>query len=256
MRTMLWGKATLLFMTLGLLLAIPAVALADNVVNDVVAGGNDTITAGGSTTINYRIVQQPVGADGQAGCNAADTSPATVTINAPAAVTATPGSLIFTACQSGSTSNSQAVVFSSNTSGDYPITVSVSDSGTGSYNTNSAAFTLQVNAPPNTAPTKPGTPSGTTPNQGAFTLNWGASTDDGNPDPPKAVTYRLEHKDNNDMAYSLVSGAGSLSTNSYSFTNASPTPQARSWSTGPLQAHPWLPPPRGALSSMAGSRIR
>jgi hypothetical protein len=79
--------------------------------------------------------------------------------------------------------------------------------------------------PPNTAPTKPGKPeldSGfNTPNQGVFDLTWAASTDDNKPDPPKAVTYRLEHKDANDMAYSLVSGAGSLITNSFSFPSTS-----------------------------------
>src|SRR5829696_8682219 len=66
-------------------------AFADVVNNDVVVGGNDTITAGGSTTINYKVVG--TGGDGQAGCNPADTTPATVNINKPAAVTSTPDSL-------------------------------------------------------------------------------------------------------------------------------------------------------------------
>jgi hypothetical protein len=57
MRTKLRSKVTLLFMTCAVVLAIPAIALADNVKNDVVAGGNDTIVAGGSTTINYEIQQ-------------------------------------------------------------------------------------------------------------------------------------------------------------------------------------------------------
>jgi hypothetical protein len=123
-----------------------AIALADNVQNDVVVGGNDTIVAGGSTTINYRITANS--GDGQTGCNAADTSPATVTIQAPAGVIATPGSRTFTSC--GST---QGVSFSSSTAGNYPITVSVSDSGAGTYNTAPAAFTLHVTAPTNTPPT-------------------------------------------------------------------------------------------------------
>jgi hypothetical protein len=124
-------------------LVVAAGALADNVLNDVVAGGNDTITAGGSTTINYHIAMTGAGNDGQSGCNAADTTPATVTINVPAGVTATPSSLKFTGC---GTANKQAVVFSSNAPGDYPITVSVGDSGAGSYTTNQAAFTLHVDA--------------------------------------------------------------------------------------------------------------
>jgi len=125
----------------GLVLTFGGVAIADNVQNDVVAGGNDTFTAGGSTTVNYRIHATPAGSDGQVGCNAADASPATVTINAPAAVSATPSSLAFTSC-----GTDKEVVFSSSTPGDYDIAVTVSDSGTGTYNTNPAKFTLHVSA--------------------------------------------------------------------------------------------------------------
>lgn len=151
MRTTLRSKLTLLFMAFALVLALPAVALADNVVNDVTVGGNDTITAGGSTTINYKILNTNSNnsADPQNSCNPADGSVATLTINKPAAVTATPSSLSFNACD-----DPKPVVFSSSTPGNYNITVSVSDSGTGAYNTASAAFTLKVNAPADsTAPT-------------------------------------------------------------------------------------------------------
>ena len=141
MRTMLRSKVTLLFLTLGLLLAVPAIALADNVVNDVVAGGNDTITAGGSTTITYKIAPAAAG-DPQAGCNASDGSPATVNLSVPAGVTASQTSFTFTDCAP----QAKSVAFSSNTAGNYPINVSsISDSGTGSYN-NQANFTLHVNA--------------------------------------------------------------------------------------------------------------
>lgn len=69
----------------------------------------------------------------------------------------------------------------------------------------------------NTAPSTPGTPStGSNPNKGVFTLSWTASTDaEGNP-----ITYRLEHKSTSDTSYSLVTGAGNLSTNSFAFTSA------------------------------------
>jgi hypothetical protein len=127
-----------------------SVALADNVQNDVVAGGNDTITSGSSTLINYRIQQTGVGSDGQAGCNASDGSPATVTINTPAGVTVdtsgAPGNqvtLTFTTC-----GVNQGATFTSSTPGNYTITVSVTDSGAGSYSTNQATFTLHVQAPP------------------------------------------------------------------------------------------------------------
>jgi hypothetical protein len=167
-------------------LSAVAVALADNVQNDVSAVvGNDTITAGGSTTINYRITAN--NGDGQTGCNAADGSSAKVTINAPAGVTASPSSLTFTAC---GITNSQAVVFSSSTPGDYPITVSVSDSGAGTYNTNPANFTLHVNAPPppsdSTAPVIQPTVTGTLGDNGWYTsdvkLTWSVT------DPESAIS--------------------------------------------------------------------
>src|SRR5829696_655303 len=154
MRTMLRSKVTLLFLTLGLLLAVPAIALADNVVNDVVAGGNDTITVGGSTTITYKIAPAAAG-DPQAGCNASDGSPATVNLSVPAGVTASQTSFTFTDCAP----QSQSVTFSSNTAGNYPINVSsVSDSGGGSYN-DQADFTLHVNAATTTDTTPPATPT-------------------------------------------------------------------------------------------------
>ena len=148
MRTMLRGKFTLLFLMLGLLLAIPAIALADNVKNDVIAGGNDTIVIGGSTTIKYEI--QQTGSGNLGGCDATTASPVTVNINAPTGVTASPSSLSFSSC-----GTQKSVAFSSNTAGNYDITVSTVDN-VGDYNVTPAKFTLHVTAPPpptNTAPT-------------------------------------------------------------------------------------------------------
>lgn len=112
------------------------VALADNVKNDVVVGGTDTIVAGGNTTVSYQI--QDTGNT----CDAADGSPATVTVNAPAGVTASPSSLSFSTCNSP-----QPVVFSSSNVGQHEVTVSVSDVN-GDYNPVPAKFTLKVNAAP------------------------------------------------------------------------------------------------------------
>jgi hypothetical protein len=120
---------------------VTSLALADNVQNDVVAGGNDTFTLGGSTTVNYRITAN--NGDGQTGCNASDGSPAIVTINTPAGVTATPGSLSFSSC-----GTSLSTTFTASAAGNYAITVSVSDSGSGTYNANPASFNLHVLTPP------------------------------------------------------------------------------------------------------------
>jgi hypothetical protein len=121
-------------------LSLAAIALGDTVTNDVVAGGNDTISAGGSTTITYKI-NATSGSDGQNGCNASDGSPMTLTLTVPAGVTASASSLTFNTC---GVPGAQSVTFSSNTAGDYPIGTSVSDSGSGTY-INNTAFTLHVN---------------------------------------------------------------------------------------------------------------
>jgi len=139
-------KATVsLGLVIVLALTIAPLGLADNVQNDVVVGGNDTFTAGGSTTVNYRITANS--GDGQVGCNASDGTVAMVTILTPAGVTATPNPITFSAC-----ATPLPVVFKSTTPGNYVITVSVSDSGTGTYNTTPAKFTLNVLAPSDSTP--------------------------------------------------------------------------------------------------------
>jgi len=131
------------------ILSYNGTALADNIVNDVVVGGNDTFTAGGSTGVSYRINAQ--NNDLQSGCNAADSSPATLTIHAPGAVTAKwedtgTASTVFAACQSY-----KPATLSAATAGDYAITVTISDSGPGTYS-NNAAFTLHVKPAADTTP--------------------------------------------------------------------------------------------------------
>jgi hypothetical protein len=273
MRTKLRSKVTLLFMTLGLLLAIPAVALAAELFVAEVDVGTPatpnaiTVEQGGSTALPLRLT-----ASGAIDCLITSANPAKAQVFKTYSFTknATSG-----AVQLSSTNLSDAVDFYSNdtqigmsgncgvtwdsTKNTVNATVSVAtDVPTGTYTillkdnpptTNPAgtfpsdtlvtapespglsddtATSISVNVvpPSNTKPSTPDAPSGTSPNQGAFTLNWPASTDDGKPDPPKAVTYRLEHKDANDANYSLVAGAGSLTTNSYTFgtkSDANPT---------------------------------
>jgi PKD domain len=127
------------------MVALVAVAYADNVQNDVVAGGNDTIVSADSTNIRYWI--QPTGGT----CDAADGSPATVAINGPAAVVRTPSSLVFTACNTqnqANPNNTQTVNLTSTTLGAHAMTApSVVDSS-GTYNGQPAAFTLKVNPRP------------------------------------------------------------------------------------------------------------
>jgi hypothetical protein len=229
MRTFLRGKVTLLFMMLGLLLAIPAIALADTLLiqNDLNVNANATHAPGDTGTANVVLnVTNGTPAGDTNGCNANGSNPLTATLSSNNADVTFPSgnTASITGCgvavpvsyAVAANSNGGTAVISATVSGGRPSTTTEPRT----YNT-SDTLSVTITPPPNTAPSKPGKPalaSGfNTPNQGIFDLTWTASTDDGKPNPPAAVTYRLEHQDANDAAYSLVSGAGTLSTNSFSF---------------------------------------
>src|SRR5215211_2768289 len=153
MRTMLRGKFTLLFMMLGLLLAVPAIALADDIRDglDTTAQETQTITAGDSTstgfTNEYWIVANGAGTS-PSGCDvlaAGDSITATFKVNTPSEVSASVSSLTFDECRAGSDLNSQTVKFTSNTPGTYTIPALTKTSGTGTYTTTNTDFTLVVN---------------------------------------------------------------------------------------------------------------
>ena len=136
--------------TLAMSLVLGGVAWADNFQNDVTAGGNDTIIAGGSTTITYRLVANSAPGGDIGGCNVDLGNPATVTITAPSQVTNdVSGSFQFTEC--GNTGAKQ-VVYSSATAGSYLIGVTISGGKAGALYNDQADFTLHVNAPSNQAP--------------------------------------------------------------------------------------------------------
>lgn len=136
-------------------IAVPGVAHADTVSNDVVAGGSPSVAVGDTTSIGYSIKNNntgngPNGGDTQNSCNPADGTSARLTISAPVAVSVTPASRLFTSCDS-----TQTFGFSSSTPGSYSISVSVTDTGGGVYVTSGATFTLVVTEPVvvNTPPT-------------------------------------------------------------------------------------------------------
>ena len=165
-------------MAILVLLSSVSAVFADNVKNNVSAGGSNTFTLGGSTTIGYEI--QATGGDGQNGCNASDGSAATVTVIKPSAVSVTPASRLYTSCGS-----LQSFTFSASAAGEYSITVSVSDSGPGTYNTSQAAFTLKV-LTPNTRPivSVTGVTDGGSYEHGSVpTATCVVSDDNDNPDP-------------------------------------------------------------------------
>jgi large repetitive protein len=132
-RTKLFNLTALILV---LSLMMPWAAFADTVTNNVIAGGNDTIIAGKSTSISFTL--NATGNDGQNGCNATGNQPATMTINKSAAVTAPP-SIQLAGC-----GNPIPVLFSSNTPGNYPISVTVTGGRGGTYDVSAASFTLRV----------------------------------------------------------------------------------------------------------------
>jgi hypothetical protein len=175
MRTKLRSKISLLFMTFGLVLAIPAVALADNLQDSITAGNNaktiSTGTANGFTN-NYWV--QATGSGG-VGCDIPAGGNAKFKLNVPTGVTASTTNLTFTGC-GDSTTNTVPVTFSSNTPGVYNISasyVSETDSAgvtTGaasdSYNESNANLTLTV-----VAAAPPPAPADTTAPVIGYTLN-------------------------------------------------------------------------------------
>jgi len=133
-------------------LALTAVpAFGDNIHNDIGASGSNTVTLSGasvSTTIRFDVQ------DTSGGCDVSSSTPAVygVTLSAPAsganaAVTASPTSITFTACDV-----EKPVVFTATTIGKKDVTLTRVSGPT--LNANPAKFTLTVNAPAvsNTAP--------------------------------------------------------------------------------------------------------
>jgi hypothetical protein len=166
MRTFLRGKITLLFMTFGLLLAIPAVALADNINDDI---ADDTTTplslvkgdANSKPTAEVQVVGNASGGDTDPGCNF-DTATETVTIsfNTPTGVTATAldgstataGQMKFTTCLTKQTVQFQAS--NAATAGNYVVTANiVTNTSGGSFNNNVNIPITVSNPPDDVAPT-------------------------------------------------------------------------------------------------------
>jgi hypothetical protein len=224
-------------------LTLAAVALADNLQSDL-----DTDTGGLDKTVNLGTL--PAGTaesqdvslfvQVQPGATNDPTYPFNVSGTASSTPSATSTGSIFTSASFDGVTISGAGTANGKT-GHVSWTTPAAQATTQNYsivmkfsantplNTDPATVTINFSvagAPANQAPSKPGAPgltSGSSPNKtGEFTLGWTASTDDGLPNPPGAVSYQLQHKDADDSGYSNVSGATALSTNSFSFTSGSP----------------------------------
>jgi hypothetical protein len=173
MRTMLRSKVTLLFMMLGMLLAVPAVALADqlaNALDDSLDGTFETMAleTGGKTqdTLIYVV---PVDGDGGSGqCNFDQPGDkATVTVSSSATSVATAkwkdngsASIDFTGC--GTENGKTLTVTSGSDASETSPTDSINPAditfttvnafGRGNLQTNFAQFRVRTSAPTNTPP--------------------------------------------------------------------------------------------------------
>ena len=155
MRTKLRGKFTLLFMTCAVLIAIPAIALADDISNnldptiDAVAETMPLTVGGANGTTQLSVT--PRNADGKNGCNltASSTLGLSVSSSNTSVATVSPSSVTFTSCADVKTLTVKPVATGSAT-----ISVDQTSNNTGAtFNLAPATFTVNVTPPPNTAPT-------------------------------------------------------------------------------------------------------
>jgi hypothetical protein len=157
MRTKLRSKISLLFMTCAVLLAIPVVAIADDISNnldasiDAVAETMPLQVGGANGTTTLYVV--PQNDDGKNGCNltGSTTLVANVTSSNPSVATVSPGSVTFDSCSAQRTLTVTPVAAGSTT-----ISLAQSSNSTsGTFNLAPATFTVNVSPPPPPANTPP-----------------------------------------------------------------------------------------------------
>lgn len=220
------SRTWVLPLTLVMSLVMGGLAWADtiNTTNAIVAGVDTGVSSaakapGDTGTILVYLDPSDNATDAQNGCNANGSSPATLAVAVSGADAAkvsidSPGSVTVEGCgPSAAASIGYSVLVGA--SGSVNVNVTYSSGGRGG-NYTADIFTVNITAT-NQAPSQPGTPAlttGSSPNQGVFTLGWTASSDDGLP-AGSTITYTLQHKDADDADFSDV--AGGLTTNSYSF---------------------------------------
>jgi hypothetical protein len=203
-----------------MLIASGGIAAADNVSIDPstveLEDGNRIKTldlaSASDVSVAFKLNQERDPGETSAQCNVSAEAPATFSFTSvPTGISA--ASVTFTTCTG--TASTQSTTFTAPV-GEYAISL-LQTTDVAHISTTNATFTLRVvdtSAPTNTAPTVPGQPSGTSPNDGAFTLNWAASTD-ADDDP---ISYTLERK-NSEVDAVFAEVAPAPTTNSYAFTD-------------------------------------
>ncbi len=218
------SRLFVLFIAFAVMLSLPTMALADNIVNNVTANAETIILNPGSTsTVSFSV--EPTNSDGKNGCNltSSKTLGVSVASSDTAVATVSPSSHTFSSC--GDVKN--VTVTAGKTEGTATISLTQTSNTTeGSFNLSGATFYVTVDSP-NDSPNQPGTISTTSSvdNDGVFGLSWTAASPV-DPNSGDTVTYTLEHKDSNDVdangepQWSTV--ASDLTSTSHSFTSESP----------------------------------
>lgn len=154
MRTTLRSKLTLLFMAFSLMVALPAVALADDISNnldnsvDAVAETISLNTGGPNGTTQLYVIQR--NGDGKNGCNLTGGTELKISLssNNTSVATVSPSNVTFTSC-----SDTPTVTVTPHNQGTATISASqVSNTTDGSFNLAPVNFTVNVAPPPNTPP--------------------------------------------------------------------------------------------------------
>lgn len=225
MRTFLRGRAKLLVLAFAVVLAVPSIALAANIIRDqVVIDSNSDMAAGqvrnytagsAATSITYWI-------QATNGCDAADGTAVTVepyVSGYPAGasqsdVTISPSSQEFGGCASGANDINYAKAFSFSTAegvtpGRYTIDVNYSDVGGQSYQTNLATFYLDVSAPNSGGGGGGGGSTNTAPQVSVAGVANGASYEIGSV-PPATCQVTDAEDGNSSFAATLSNITGSL----------------------------------------------
>ena len=159
MRTTLRGKITLLFMTFALLLALPAMALADVVSNNLdntVDATKESMSlqaggANGSTTLYVKAAEGPTyPQDNPTGCNLKDGKVLVLDVQSSnSAVAEVTSQATISKCADGSTLNGASITVTPKAQGSTEITVAKNatlTTASGTFYVDPATFTVNVSA--------------------------------------------------------------------------------------------------------------
>jgi hypothetical protein len=157
MRTRIKCKFSLLFVAFAALLAVPAIALADNISNtldptvDAVAETMPLTVGGANGTTKLYV--DPTNGDGKPGCNLTGSTSLVISLASSntGVATVSPSNVTFTSCLTSA--NGIPITVTPHNQGTATISAAlVSNTTAGTFNLDPVKFTVNVAPPPNTPP--------------------------------------------------------------------------------------------------------